>query len=354
MKKILHLSILFALFLFTNKANAQITITYTNMPASGDTIRYSTCKATSVNYTVTGANITWNYDTLVPTGQGLYDYTPASATPYFFYFTGGDYGLEIADSIGFATYEFHNVYDFYKNTASAFETKGMGFTYSGLPLEATYNPADQIYVFPLIYLNHDSTPYKVTVALTTTVSYSQFGYRITDVDGWGTISTPYDTAVPCIRVVSTTYGKDSIHYGTFGFATPDVQRSYKWLSLTEKIPVLELDGTYNASSGAFTPTSAKYRDEYRYFAGIKQIVGVTSQVSVYPNPTSGDLYIHTNSLDVSTINLYDVNGVQVAVYNTTGIITKVSMQSLSKGFYYYRVSTKDGTQAATGKVIVIN
>jgi type IX secretion system substrate protein len=351
MKKLVQLSILFALFLFTNKANAQITITYTNMPASGDTIRYSTCKATTVNYTVTGANVFWNYDTLVPTGQGLYDYTPASATPYFFYFTGGDYGLEIADSIGFATYEFHNVYDFYKNTASSFETKGMGFTYSGLPLAATYNPVDQIYVFPLNYLNHDSTQYKVTVALTSTVSYSQYGYRITDVDGWGVIKTPYDS-VPCIRVVSTTYGKDSIHYSTFGFATPDVQRSYKWLSLTEKIPVLELDGTYN--SGNFTPTSAKYRDTYRYFAGINQVANINNQVSIYPNPTSGDLYVYTKNPDVSIINVFNMSGVLVATYKTSGMITKVSMQGISNGCYYYNVSTKDGSQTATGKVIVIN
>jgi hypothetical protein len=350
MKKSLQLSILFALFLFAGKVNAQITITYTNMPSSGDTIRYSTCSATSVNYSVTGTNFFWNFDTLVANGQGVYDYTPASSTAYSFYFPG-DYGIEIADSIGFSTYEFHNVYDFYKNTAASFETKGLAFTYSGFPLGDNYTTPDQIYVFPLTYLNHDSTQYKVTVALTSTVSYSQFGYRITDVDGWGIIKTPYDS-VPCIRVVSTTYGKDSIHYSTFGFATPDVQRSYKWLSLTENIPMLEVDGTY--TSGNFVPTGAKFRDKYKYFAGIRQITDISNKVNVYPNPTSGDLYIYANSTDVSTISLYDVNGVQAATYNTTGIITKVNMQNLSKGCYYYKITTKDGTQIATGKVIVIN
>jgi hypothetical protein len=350
MKKLIQLSILFALILFSFKAKAQITITNANMPASGDTIRYSSCKPSSVNYTVTGANVFWNYDTLVPTGQGLYNYTPASATPYAFYFLGGDYGLKIADSIGVATYKFYNVYDFYKNTTAAFETKGIGFTYSGFPLAATYNPVDKIYVFPLNYLNHDSTPYKVTVALTSTVSYTQFGYRITDVDGWGVIKTPYDS-VACLRLISTTYGKDSINYNGFGFANPNVQRSYKWMSVTEKIPVLELDGTY--TGGNFVPTQARYRDKIRSFAGIKQITETNIKISLYPNPTSGDLYIYSSSTDVLTINIYDVSGVLVETYKTNGMITKASMQNLSKGCYFYNTSTKDGALISTGKIIII-
>ena len=357
MNKLIQLSILFALFLFTDKANAQITISYTNMPASGDTIRYSTCKATSVNYTVTGANMVWNYDTLVSTGQGLYDYQPSSATPYFFYFIG-DYGLKVADSIGTGTFQLKKVYDFYKNSTATFETKGIGFQYSGIPLAANYTAPDEIYVFPLTYLNHDSTPYKVVASISTTTlsfAYAQYGYRITDVDGWGTIKTPFDTVgVPCIRVVSTTYGKDSINYNGIGIPIADVQRSYKWLSLTEKIPVLEVDGRYTAGSGAFTPTSAKFRDTYKYVAGIKQNEGVSYKVSVFPNPTSGDLFVYANSAEVSTVNVYDVSGVLVGSYKINDLITKVSLQNLAKGCYYYSVTTKQGMPVATGKVMVVN
>ena len=350
MKKLIQLSILFALFLF-NKTNAQIVITHTNMPAMGDTIRYSNVKTTSINYTVTGTSMFWNYDTLVPINQGMYNYTPASLTPYAYYFFG-DYGLKVADSIGAATFKFYNVYDFYKNTTAAFETKGMGFTYTGFPIGANYSTPDQIYVFPLTYPNHDSTLYKVTIAPTSTLSYSQFGYRITDVDGWGIIKTPYDS-VPCIRIVSTAYGKDSINYSGFPINIPDVQRSYKWLSLTEKIPVLELSGPYN--SGNFVPNVARFRDGVlRSFAGIKQVANNTNKVSVYPNPTNGDLYVYTNSPDATTINLYNLSGVLVAGYKTNDMVTKVSVQNLPKGSYVYRVVSKDGTQEAVGKVIVIN
>lgn len=354
MKKLVQLSVLIALF-SVYKTNAQITVTNANMPASGDTIRYSNCRPSSINYSSTGANIFWDYDTLVPQGQGIFDYTPAASTPYFFYFLGGDYGLKVSDSIGVATFKLKNIYDFYKNTTGAFETKGIGFEYSGFPLAATYNPVDKIYVFPLNYLDHDSTPYKVTASITTATlsfSYSEFGYRITDVDGWGVIKTPYDSTA-CLRIVSTTYGKDSINYEGIGFAIPDVQRSYKWVSIYEKIPMLEVDGTY--TGGNFAPNKAFYRDGLvRSFAGIKPVADLSNQVSVYPNPTNGDLFICTKSPDVSTINLFDVNGIMVASYKASGIVTKVSTQGLAKGCYYYTVNTTDAKQAVSGKVIVIN
>lgn len=327
------------LFLFSiGKINAQITITSVNMPASGDTIRYSTCSPTSISYTATGANTFWNYGSLIPTGQGMYNYKAASSTPYFLYFLGGDYGLKIADSINLVVLKLYNVYDFYKNTAASFETKGMGFTYSSLPLGANYSTPDILYSFPLTYLNHDSTPYRLSIALTSTLSYSQTGYRITDVDGWGIIKTPYDS-VPCIRVVSTAYGTDSIHYGAISLPVPDVKRSYKWLSLTEKIPVLELDGTY--TNNTFVPTQVIYRDAVnRDITGINKIQALPGTTVVYPNPSSGEIYFYTPDSKVSFIELYDISGALVASNTISGLITKFSLGNLAKGSYFYRILDK--------------
>lgn len=349
-KYILFLSVI-ALFL-NNQVVAQITVTSTNMPGSGDTLRYSGCRANSVNYSTTGANVYWNYDTLQPQSQGMYNYLAASQTPYSFYFTGaGKYGLKIADSIGTGTFTFKEVYDFYKKTTAVFETEGLGFKYSGIPLAAMYSDPDEIYSFPLTYLKHDSTTYKVTVQLGTTIYYSQLGYRINDVDGWGIIKTPYDS-VPCLRLVSTTYGKDSINYNGIGFTFPDVQRTYKWISLTEKIPMLELDGNYTNNN--FTPTQARYRDRIQSFAGIESIKNAGYKVNVYPNPSAGDLSFYTNNPETATINLFSAAGVLMASYKTTGLITTVSTQNLAKGLYYYTISTKQMKQAANGKIIIVN
>ncbi len=351
MKKFLFALIVSVLFTF-NEADAQITVTSANMPGSGDTIRYSNCRASSINYSTTGADIYWDYDSLQVQSQGVYDYLAASLTPYAFYFTGaGKYGLKIADSIGTGTFTFKNVYDFYKKTTAVFETEGIGFQYSGIPLAAMYSDPDEIYTFPLNYLNHDSTTYKVTVQLGTTIYYSQLGYRINNVDGWGVIKTPYDS-VPCLRLVSTTYGKDSINYNGIGFTFPDVQRSYKWISLTEKIPMLELDGNYTNNN--FIPTQARFRDSYKITTGIRQLSENNYKAAVYPNPTSGDLSVYTNSTETATINLYSVTGVLVGSYKTTGLMTTISTQNLNRGCYYYSISNKQAVNMATGKVMVVN
>ena len=352
MKKSVQLFALCSLFLF-NKTHAQISITSADMPASGDVIGYYNCATSSISYTTTGANVYWNYDTLKAQSQGFYNYLAASKTPYAFYFTSpSEYGLKIADSIGTGTYTFKNVYDFYKNSTASFETEGIGFQYSGFPLAAFYSDPDEIYSFPLTYLKHDSTTYKFTIALGTTLYYSQLGYRINDVDGWGYIKTPDYDSVPCIRIVSTTYGKDSINYNGLGFKFPDVQRSYKWLSASEKIPILELDGTY--TNNTFIPTQARYKDSLKYYAGIAPHFSATETVKVFPNPTSGDLYVYTNSQDVSTISLFNVTGLLVGSYKTNGSVTTIPTQSLNKGCYYYSISNQKSGQVTTGKVIVVN
>ena len=92
------------LFLFVGCLNivatAQIQITSTNMPISGDTVRYSNATLASVgDYTTTGANYTWDFSTLDSTGQGIRKFEPSSATPYFFYFFPPKYGEKTVDSV---------------------------------------------------------------------------------------------------------------------------------------------------------------------------------------------------------------------------------------------------------------
>ncbi|MCW3075685.1 MAG: hypothetical protein JWO32_294, partial [Bacteroidetes bacterium] len=71
------------------------------MPGSGDTLRYSNAKLTSLgNYTQTGVNFNWNFSSLIPSGQGVRDFKFAFSTPYAFFFAPNDYGEKIADTLG--------------------------------------------------------------------------------------------------------------------------------------------------------------------------------------------------------------------------------------------------------------
>src|SRR6188472_3080704 len=94
---------------------AQITITAADMPVNGDTLRYSTSLPTaSLNLSNTGANIAWDYSTLVPQAQVVDTYKTAAAAGY----TGGGipgtaFGYKVADTLPGAPLPVKDVYVFF-------------------------------------------------------------------------------------------------------------------------------------------------------------------------------------------------------------------------------------------------
>ena len=346
-------SLLFSVVTFLSiHVTSQITITSANMPVSGDTCRYSNASLTSVgDYTATGVNYTWDFSTLDSTSQGIRKFEAAGSTPYTFFGTG--YGEKIADSIGFPPYSFKNIYNFYKKTTASFYVDGLGITYSGFPIPNFYQDKDELYLFPLNYFDRDSTYFKFkSLSTGTTIpTYSKEGYRITEADGWGTITTPYGTQ-PCLRVVTTQYSQDTVKGTAFGFpfkiGFPNYQRSYQWLTLTERIPYLEVSGT--VAGGNFNPTRARYRDIIRSFVGLKEEANVLLALSVFPNPSTHELtlIIPKNGGSIKS-EIIDVQGKVVLskeLINNSEIVNQhqLDVSSLAKGLYILNLSTVSGKQ----------
>lgn len=344
MKKILLLALAFSTSTF-----AQITITSASMPISGDTIRYSDVLPNSVNVTQTGPNYYWNYDSLLRINQGRYDYLKASLTPYAFYFLGlGQYGLKTADSIGAGAFKFYDVWSFYKKTTAVFEAEGLGFKYQNLPLAAYYSDKDEIYSLPLTYLRHDSTTFKFTISLGGTIYYSQVGYRINDVDGWGIIKTPHDS-VACLRMTSFINESDSINVNGIGFSFPNPQMQYKWMSTSEHIPVLEVDVSYFGSN--FTPTRARYRDSYFSFVGVNEIKNTVS-VTAFPNPTKDFVIIKTDYTQPSFAALYDMSGKLIQKIALTQGVCVFDVRTLAAQTCVYHLTNAEGKILQSGKIVI--
>ncbi|HXB42085.1 MAG TPA: T9SS type A sorting domain-containing protein [Bacteroidia bacterium] len=345
MKKLLLLTSVFS----TTAFFAQITVTSTSMPVSGDTIRYSNVNPASVNVALTGPNYYWNYDTLISQSQGRYDYLKASLTSYAFYFLGtGQYGLKTADSIGAGTYKFYDVWNFYKKTTSVFEAEGIGFKYQNVPLAAYYSDMDEIYSLPLTYLRHDSTTFKFTVSLGGNIYYSQVGYRINNVDGWGTIKTPHDS-VTCLRMTSFINEKDSINYNGIGFTFPNPQFQYKWMSTAAHIPILEVDGSYINSN--FVPNRARYRDSYISTVGINEIKSNVN-VTAFPNPTKDFIIIKADYAQPATVVLYDLNGKLLLKNNLTQGICVFDIRNFASQTCVYHLTNAEGKILQSGKIII--
>jgi hypothetical protein len=352
MKK--NLLILFIGFL-SSTSFSQISITASQMPASGDTIRYSNASTTSVgDYTTTGVNHTWDFSLLDTISQAIRKFEPALSTPYFFFGANG-YGEKTADSVGINPFLFKNIYSFYKKTTTKFYVDGIGMTFSGFPIPNFYSDKDELYQFPLTYLNRDSTTFKFSTITTGTIpAYSKQGYRITEADGWGTITTPYGTA-QCLRVVTTQYSQDSIKgsLAVAGFTVPlnlgfpNYTKSYQWLSLGEKIPYLEVSGTL--VGGNFVLRNVKYRDNKRSFVGIEE-ENSDLALSVFPNPANNEVNIiipqNTNNVVAEIIDLQGKLILTKNLNQNSQIVNKhqIDVSSIAKGTYFLNLSTSKSKQ----------
>ena len=341
--------ILIALVLTSALANAQIIITNLNMPVTGDTARRSTASAFDLlnagntPYTTTGTNVAWNFDSIKATGQVLRKFESPFSTPYPFFFSSS-YGEKTADSLNLGIITFSNIYQFYKKSSSSFNVDGTGMSYMAFPIPNFYSDKDELYKFPLIYGNHDSTTFKFSTISTSLIpTYSKQGYRITDVDGWGTITTPLSgIPIPCIRLTTTQYSQDSIignlAIGTFtiplnvGF--PNYQRSIQFLTLTEHTPYMEINGS--VLFNVFLPTAVRYRDIPRYFAGVNEIDAQVA-LAIYPNPATSELNIMVPKNKELVLEIYNNLGQVVIKKNISNneLMNKhtIDISGLSQGIY---------------------
>lgn len=307
-------TLLFFLMFYAFSAFTQIQITQSNMPSINDTIRYSVATAGSLDFKKTGANYNWDYSSLGLVSQDVYKYQALSSTPYSTLLLSGmpfgAIGYKVADSIGTGQFAFKNLYNFFEKKSSVWRAVGTGFTLSLVPFPAggIYSKPDTIYQFPLKYNDKDSTVFEVSTPLGNQIlklgTYMQKGSRVNTVEGWGTISTPYASNVSCLKVKSVVREQDSLSITTpaFNIGFPANRVEYRWLSTTEKIPILEILGT--EIGGTFTPTQIRYRDKYRVAGSNPAAPKAHFTVNQLNGDAGKDTFIFTNLSRPSFGNQY--------------------------------------------------
>jgi hypothetical protein len=325
-------------------AQSPISLSATHFPGSGDTLRYSVAQLSSVgNYTQTGTNFNWNFGGLIPLSQGVRSYKPAFLTNYAFFFSLQDFGELIADQLPIGPLVIQDYYNFYRkqtNPINAYIVDGAGMTFSSIPVPSYYTDKDELYKLPMTYPQYDSTTFRFSTPSTTLlpIVYSKTGYRITQVDGWGTITTPFGTA-SCLRVVSTQYSRDSIKTAFIPLAINNYQRSYQWLTTTSKIPFLEVNG--NVVGNNFTPTQVRYRDKFLNITGIKDIYEDGSFVRIFPNPVLSEIHFPVSAK--CDILIHDVSG-KIMYSNRVDVADesyRVSVEPWPAGLYHVTLSLPD-------------
>ncbi len=361
--KLLNFFIVFS-FLVTI-ANAQITITNNDMPNVNDTFRLSsTNNIQGLDPVLTGTNYSWNFSTLVPSSQRIDTFFSVSSTPvaYQFYFNNiilypnhkASYAIKGID-LGIPQVPITEVFNYIKNSSSAYDNVGFGSKINSVPSSTQNNPVDREYTFPMNYNgNHNSnSTYGMTVP--TFGYYGQSLERIDTVDGWGTLALP-NANYNVLRVKSILNKIDTTYLDLIGFGTtiprPE-EIEYKWLAAGTGIPVLKI------ITIAGNVTRIEYQDIFVNLVSVIEINKING-LNIFPNPAKNFISIDFEATVAGQlkVNLKDILGKVVATVYTNNLaagnnklvidLTKYAIQS---GIYFVELSV-DNKEYFVQKLVI--
>jgi len=350
---------LVCLLCITLNSFAQITIVNTDMPNTNDTLRVSLANAPAgTDLSLTGPSYTWDFSSLAWNTQTVDTFVATSATAslYALYFVNiafnpnrasiASKGNALANIPGLPI---SDIFNFYYESTSLFQQVGFGANISGLTTPIAYGNKDVIYNFPLNFGDADSSDSDYSISLAGLGAAIGSQKRVNNVDGWGTLITPYGT-FSTLRVVSDLTGQDSVYLDTlgFGFSAPRIPaREYKWLGTAQGIPLLQINT--NIIAGNEVITAVRYRDIYRSVTtSIPQNETPLMIAEVYPNPSntnSATLKLLSRNSEKVVLNVLDTKG---AIVFTDAIQLNSSKElnysldqltGLSHGIYHIQLTS---------------
>ncbi|MEI6577067.1 MAG: T9SS type A sorting domain-containing protein [Bacteroidota bacterium] len=303
-----RLLIAFCLLLLISNLNAQPTITQNDMPSVGDTIWFKTTTLSALNYQNTGNNFTWDYSTL--SGNPAADtFISVSSTSFTLQLTFGlganaaNLAQNSADLSVIPAIPLSNLTNFFRKSATSFQLSGFGLGIYGIGLPIKFNNADVWYKFPLtINSLQDSSTSNYAQSLLTLGYLKINRKRHNQVDGWGTLITPYGS-FQTLRVKSIVHEEDSIYLDTISMGIPLIRDyiEYKWLGNGHKVPLLTV-------TEENLITTWKWIDN-QPTVGIDELE-IVQNVTVSPNPSHGIVKVRMNSLQSEYVN--------ISLWNITG------------------------------------
>jgi hypothetical protein len=346
----------------------QITVDVNDFADGGDTVRLSTANNPGIDFTTTGANMSWDFSDLSAEGQELVEYKDVSLAGPLVSFTFGAFADETyqatnytaatdipLDAAGqFLPININEVNQFAKHSDSAVGLVGLAINVEGNDIPVPSDTIETKYVLPLNFGDaYNSRGYTyLNMNPIFNLIWIQYRQRSSTVDGWGSISTPYGT-FDCIRVKHEIAETDSVLIDFAGTGTPiwielpvPPSVEYEWIAKNELAPVLSIRTT-NAG-GNETVTQIKYRDIYLGLdAGINEN---TLNLNVGPNPVENELMIKGLKGDeIFDICSLDGKVVLSGKLMNQGSFAQIDMSTLHTGAYLLHVGK--GTKSFTQRII---
>lgn len=234
----------------------------------------------SFDFTQTGANYTWNYNTLSPSTQETISWTDPNNSGYksTWCLTNGyvlncnsnfneAFNLATQELEGFEIngYGLTNLASHYQKTATALENKMLGASIvignAVLPITINYTLPDIEYQFPIQFNDNYTTNSQFQMDLNSLgvpIQYDSASQRTNLVEGWGALTTPFGTFSDVLKMKTTIVATETITSASGTNATTVTTITYKWFDTAYGIPILEVSG--QLISGTWIPVNATYID----------------------------------------------------------------------------------------------
>ncbi|MCO6494532.1 MAG: T9SS type A sorting domain-containing protein [Bacteroidetes bacterium] len=365
MKKLLFIAIA---CLTTTRISAQITITASDMPVADDTLYFANANPIGSGFNAgdSGASVTWDFSGLnkITTGFDVYQKASKVNIIYGLTISPSAYGYKVSDSIpgmgGVLPVSINDIYNFFnkKNSPSRFIIEGFAAKISGIPTPINYSDEDEIYFFPLNYGDSSFSTFNLNVPIPSIGSLKMAGTRITKVDGWGNITTPYfKTPVNCLRVRSEVIEIDSFLTTFIKIGIPRKTVEYKFLVNGEHYPAVWISGNIVANNEIISniryrdsiPTQPDNQDTTGHITSISNNPYSNLSLNVYPNPANKGII----TIDIPqywnqyVVSLYDAHGRLVLTQDNTN---QIDLSVLKSGYYVVQVISNGGV----GYALVLN
>lgn len=352
MKKLF--SLLFLLPLFVS-LNAQIVITYGDMPVAGTYVTQTTDTAPSSALPVftAGANINWDFSALNNQAPYSIGFLNPSTTPYYSSFPSANLCYLAPDSM----------FGYIEANPSYVVSLGARAVMDTLEIILQYDPDDTLYVFPYTFgTTFESHPvgavkmfYGDSVnlgmgnvyidSIRMTMRYD----KNTVVDGWGNVTTPLGI-YPALRSTRTEIDEQEIavHYMTMWIpvnTTKDTSLIIEWSMKNTGVPLITVtvdpaDSSYSSIDWLTVSPSFGF-EETSHANGIY----------MYPNPATDEINVSFDAETPDMIIVSDIFGREVKTINTiahAGVQLEIS--DLSSGVYFISAAN-NGRIYATGRFV---
>ena len=346
----------------------QITVDVNDFADGGDTVRLSTANNPGIDFTTTGANMSWDFSDLSAEEQELVEYKDVSLAGPLVSFTFGAFADETyqatnytaatdipLDAAGqFLPININEVNQFAKHSDSAVGLVGLAINVEGNDIPVPSDTIETKYLLPLNFSDaYNSRGYTyLNMNPIFNLIWIQYRQRSSTVDGWGNVTTPYGS-FDCIRVKHEIAETDSVLIDFAGTGTPiwielpvPPSVEYEWIAKNELAPVLSIRTT-NAG-GNETVTQIKYRDIYLGLdAGINEN---TLNLNIGPNPVENELMIKGLKGDeIFDVCSLDGKVVLSGKLMNQGSFAQIDMSTLHTGAYLLHVGK--GTKSFTQRII---